>query len=514
MTTATATDPRDTRTARDRLDRILSIAGRARRFWVPATALLLFGAAASVTYALLRPRVYKSETLILYRDLRGADAAVEGGDPTRKLGLRLKEMVLSRTRLEQIIREHKLYSGIVADRGYVDAVDEMRSHISFRVRDSDTFGLSFEGENPERVQEITKKLAQAVISDFSRSRAEQAEVTRELLDAEKKRAEGELKDRDAELARFLAKHPEFTREARADRRPIKTSAGADATLQALEREQTRLQERLAQPAPSLPPAPRRRPEPAPGVPSVDPKLLAEKQAAEAEETAAQKELADKLAQFTEQHPDVRAAQTRLRNAEDWRRRAESALAAAPSAPATATAPAAASTKELDEGTIDRGALENELRRVTDEIAAWKAKRRRDGDSAPQPVSEGASRIVALETEWTRVNRDLAEARARVQQLEERQFKASIVENAAATGQVARMEIVDDAYRPTHPAKPSSVTILLMGLALSFLLSLALALALAIFDDRIYDRTDIEQLALGPLVAVVPRAARAREAARG
>jgi capsular polysaccharide biosynthesis protein len=77
-----------------------------------------------------------------------------------------------------------------------------------------------------------------------------------------------------------------------------------------------------------------------------------------------------------------------------------------------------------------------------------------------------------------------------------------------------MEIVDEAYRPTHPAKPSSVTILLMGLALAFVLALGLALALAIFDDRIYDRTDIEQLGLGPLVAVVPRAARAREAARG
>jgi hypothetical protein len=511
--------PADTRTARDRLDRILAIAGRARRFWLPAFVLFLFGAGASLAYALFRPRVYKSETLILYRDLRGAESgAVEGGDPTRKLGLRLKEMVLSRTRLEQIIREHKLYSGIVADRGYVDAVDEMRSHISFRVRDSDTFGLSFEGENPERVQEVTKKLAQAVVSDFSRSRAEQAEVTRELLDAEKRRAETDLKEREAELARFLVKHPEFAREtARPAARPVKSSsAGADPTLQALEREQARLQERLAAPtAPAPAPAKKRAPEP-PVVSSVDPKLLAEKQAAEAEEAAAQKELAEKLAQFTEQHPDVRAAQTRLRNAEAWRKRAEAALAAPPST-ATPTPAPTTTAVAVEEATIDRGALENELRRVTEEIAAWKAKKRREGESATAaapPVSEVSTRILALETEWTRLNRDLADARARVQQLDERQLRASIVESAAATGQVARMEIVDEAYRPTHPAKPSTLTILLIGLIASLALALAMALAMAIFDDRIYDRTDIDELALGPLVAVVPRAARAREAARG
>ncbi|HEX8952200.1 MAG TPA: hypothetical protein VF945_10175, partial [Polyangia bacterium] len=48
---------------------------------------------------------------------------------------------------EQIIRDQFLYPDILEDRGAVDAVDEMRKHIAFRVQDGDTFGLSFDGDN-------------------------------------------------------------------------------------------------------------------------------------------------------------------------------------------------------------------------------------------------------------------------------------------------------------------------------------------------------------------------------
>src|SRR5581483_4114717 len=107
----------------------------------------------------------------------------------RKLGLRLKEMVLSRTRLRQIIEEFRMYPALVEDRGYVDAVDEMRTHIAFRVRDGDTFGLSFEGNDPKLVQAVTARLAEALIEENSKHRVEQATVTKDFLDAETERVE-------------------------------------------------------------------------------------------------------------------------------------------------------------------------------------------------------------------------------------------------------------------------------------------------------------------------------------
>ena len=74
------------RTARDRLDRIVSLVGRAARFWPAAAIVLAIGTIISGGVAFTRPRIYKSETLILYRegirssDLGGADAGgVDGG---------------------------------------------------------------------------------------------------------------------------------------------------------------------------------------------------------------------------------------------------------------------------------------------------------------------------------------------------------------------------------------------------------------------------------------------------
>ena len=53
------------RTARDRLDRVLSLLGRSRRFVGAALLVFAIGGAASVGYAMMRKRVFKSETLIL-----------------------------------------------------------------------------------------------------------------------------------------------------------------------------------------------------------------------------------------------------------------------------------------------------------------------------------------------------------------------------------------------------------------------------------------------------------------
>ncbi|MCU1279582.1 MAG: Lipopolysaccharide biosynthesis chain length determinant protein, partial [bacterium] len=153
------------KTTRDRLDRVFAIVRRTGRFIVPALLVAIIGSGAAVGYAMARQRIYKSETLILFREgtRAGEVAAVadEPGDRAQRLGLRLKEMVLSRTRLEQIITSSRLYGDIIFDRGMVDAVEELRKHVGFRVQDGDTFGLSFEGSNPERVKDVTAKLAEA-----------------------------------------------------------------------------------------------------------------------------------------------------------------------------------------------------------------------------------------------------------------------------------------------------------------------------------------------------------------
>jgi uncharacterized protein involved in exopolysaccharide biosynthesis len=499
------------RTARDRIDRVFAILGRTRRFVLPALLVLVVGAAASVGYAMVRKRVFKSETLILYREgIRSSDIVggeVEG-DRARKLGLRLKEMVLSRTRLEQIIKEARLYPALVDERGMIDAVDEMRKHIAFRVQDGDTFGLSFEGPEPKQVQVVTAMLADALIAENSRTNSEQAEVTKDFLDREKQRTEKDLKDKETALAQFLAKHPEFARETA---QPGASQAGAsiraanavkaagsktDPTLASLEREAGRLQERLGMPVTH-----RKKDEV-----QADPALVAAKQEAESDLRQAQRELAQKQSEFTEEHPDVRAARARVRMAQEKLKRATEAVNASLSQEKQRN-----SAKEEDEGYIDRGALENQLKRINEEIAEYKRKQKQDH---AEPVTAVASSVVALETEWTRLNREVVDARERFQSLQDKQFKASMVESAAATGRTAQMVVIDPAFVPTHAAKPGRTTIAAGGLAVTVVLSLLLALGLALIDDRIYDRLDVERLGVLPLIGVVPNEKREKKVKLG
>jgi uncharacterized protein involved in exopolysaccharide biosynthesis len=491
-----------TRTARDRLDRVLAILWRAGRFFLPAMAVLAVGAGLSVAYAMVRPRVFKSETLILYREgIRSSDlvGGEDSGDRAHKLGLRLKEMVLSRTRLEQIIADFKLYPQLMEDRGIIEAVDHMRAHIAFRVKDGDTFGLSFDGDNPKTVQKVTSSLAEALIAENSKTNSEQAEVTKQFLDREKAQTEAELKIKETALAQFLAKHPEFAKETaqqgpnqagtaiRAQAAKQAAPKAVDPTLASLEREAARLQERLG-----MPTARRSKKEDVQG----DPVLLAAKQDADSDLRQAQKDLQEKQSQFTEEHPDVRAARIRVKLAQDKLKRASEALAAS-----VAAMQQRETLKQEDEGTIDRAALAAELKRVQGELNAYAARKKQE---APSP-STVATSVVALETEWTRLNREVGDARERFQSLQDKEFKAAMVNSAAASGNQAQMVIVDPAFVPTHAAKPARSVIAGAGVALSALLAIAFAIVLALLDDRLYDRVDVEQLGVLPLLGVVPRA---------
>lgn len=490
----------DARTPRDHLDRMVSIAGRSWRFRWYAALVLLLGATVSLALALLSRRHYTSETLIIYREgigTRTVTGAEGNVDAQQKLALKLKELVLSRTSLARLIEEFHLYPAIVDRNGYVDAVDEMRKNIAFRAKDGETFGMSFTGDDATIVQKMTARLAQELLEEHSKSRAEQAGETREFIDTEKKRSDDDLREKEGALAGFIAKHPEFVKETNGAGAGTqagiaframsgKTAKTNDPQLAALEREASRIQERLGMPS--------RKPKAAEK--DVDPKLLAARNDAESDLKSAQRELAEKAAQFTEEHPDVRAAKTRLKAAEGKLRRANEAISAGD--PDAKSKPDAA-----EEGTIDRAALETELKRVQEEISIYKRRRAADGSSAAAAAGS-ASNIVSLETEWTRLNREVTDARERNQQLESRQFKASIMENAVTSARNAQMIIVDPAYKPTHPNK-GRVQVVAAGVAVSVLLAMIVALMLTLLDDRLYDRIDIESLRVAPLLGVVPRA---------
>jgi len=482
--------------ARDYLQAFVRVVRRTSRFWWVAVATFAVGIVVTLVASEMRSREYRSEAVVYYQE--GLQWTANEGMSTRRIGQRLKDMLLARTQLAKLIDELGLYPRLVKAGRSSEAVEEMRNATTFKVNEGDIFVIGYTGASPDEAQRVTARLTDVLIGENTRLRSEQAEVARAFLDAEKKRNEVDLAAKETEQLRFLAKHPEFAHEQSTIGAALRANAkkGVDAiakddnALGALRREEERLRRQIN--TPGVIQRGRR-----------DPVMLAAQNEAEAKLRAAQRELADRRARFTEQHPDVRSAAVIVKDAEDAYRRASDGL--------LLSSDVGAPPVEVE----PRAALEARLQQVQQEIAAYLRKHPREKTTTEEPVeaSDAAQRIVALETEAARLTREVAEARERFQQLDTKQFMASMTASTLMSGQAAQIVVIDPAFAPAQPIGMSTKRLWLMGILMSLTLGLGLAMLCALVDDRVYDYVDIERLELAPvLIEVTNQSMQERRAA--
>ena len=307
----------------------------------------------------------------------------------------------------------------------------------------------------------------------------EAEDAKRFLDAERKQADEDLRAKDSALSSFLIKHPQLASETGASAggvlRAERTGAASGGEVASLELQAAQLEADIA--AASARPGVVRNPSGA----TVDPQLVAARLRAEGELHAAQTDLADKQARLTNEHPDVKRALRRVTDAEGTLRRAEAAVAAwmpppAPEAPAV----------EQNDGTAARvTALRHALSAVKQQLATAR------GRNAPRPDAQrSASTTVAIETEWTRLNREMSEARERQSQLETKQFQAQLAATLAAGGQAGQLTIVDPPFKPLRPVAGGAVQDRPRRRVGSVVLGLLVIGVASSLDDRLYAARDV------------------------
>ena len=461
-------------TARDNLQPMLRLARRALAFWRPALVALAIGVAATVAVAKLRPRNYRSEAVLYYRE--GMQWNPNEGFSTRRQIQRLKEALLARSQLVKVIEDLGLYPKLMSTGRSADAVNEMLLATTFRIGEGDIFQLSYTSDSPQEAERVVSRLTALLIDENTTFRSSQAESSRAFLETEKSHNQEDLHAKEAALFRFLALHPEFVQEQG-------TAAGAPrgggtrrseddgSALASLRREEERLQAQIATSSNV----------------SADPGVAISEAASKLK--AAQRDLAAARSRYTEEHPDVRSARALVKDAEDAYRRT------------AATAEGAAAPVSVTE-------LQARLDRVQREIATVDKRGSVTSTQGTSAAKGNAARhVVSLETEWARLNRDVTEARERLQQLDSRQFTASMTLGTLMSGQAGKILVIDPAFVPTTPIGISNTKVLLLGLALTLVLSTGLATTLALLDDRIRDRIDILRLGLGPLLVEIGDLAR-------
>jgi protein tyrosine kinase modulator len=474
----------------DHLVFVVRLARRTVRFWWVGAAILVVGIVATVAFARVQVKRYLSEAVVYYQE--GLSWTANEGTSPRRIGQRLKDTLLARTQLAKVIEDLDLFPNALAAGKMSEAVEEMRARVGFKVTEGEIFVISYTGDSAAEAQRVAAKLTDVLIGENTRLRSEQAEVAKAFLDAEKKRNEAALQAKEGALLQFLAKHPEFAQEqtqsgvGAAVRATTKKGSEAQAApragnaLEALRREEERLRQRILNPNE----IPR---------PAADPALVVAKNEAETKLRGAQRELTERRARYTEQHPDVRAAAAMVQEAEDAYKRAADAVKVAESTAAPAV------TAE------SKAALQARLGQVRDEIAEYQRKHPREQGAPSEPVesSDTAQRIVAVEAEWARLNREVAEARERFQQLDTKQFITDMTATTLLSGQAAQIVVIDPAFLPGKPIGTSKQRLFLLGALASLALGLGLAVLCALLDDRVYDHADVDRLELAPLLIEVP-----------
>lgn len=474
---------------------------RAMAHWPVAAVVMVIGALATVQVIRMRKPVYRSETVVFYRQGVLSGDATPSDQMLRTLGTKLKETLLAQSNLKKIIDENHLYQDIVDKRGYSDAVDQFRKQLDFKARSTDTFAISFQGSSREEAQTVTSRLADMLVEENSRSRQERAKESTDFLDAQKKRSDEKLDSLEKEFAQFMASHPEFVTDSggRAGA-AIRDKLKKDGIVATPDRPTTTRRRYSGSPLPTGGRVTNDASSMAggPAAPPVDPFLLATRQQAMTELISANKDLTEKSVRFTDQHPDVRAAKARVAVAEAKLQEADAAIQAAqpPPPPPPVKLPEdpyadpnkAAPPKEVPVARAD----------PTD------SPKDKPAEKPPEPPGKD-SQLVNLETEWNRLNREVAKAREEQKQLEGRLFQAEITASSEIGGYAATIAILDPAFRPAAPSGAPNRTILIGGFIASLLVGIVLAAARGILlDDRLFDASEIDNLGLAPVLAVVPK----------
>jgi uncharacterized protein involved in exopolysaccharide biosynthesis len=435
---------------------------RMLHYWPAVLIALGLSALACSAFVYFRHPPFRSETVLLYSSgVSSADTSEESRS-ARSATARLKELLLSRPKLSQVVSAFGLYPDVQKKYGKEDAVEELKRHIEFKAPGGDTFSIAYTGGTPTEAQRVTQALAQIVIDGDAELRKSQAELSRDFLATEKTNKATELKNAEQRLAIFMGEHRRFALDAT----PLAAGAAIRATTAPAAATPAAGAGRFYVPQPRTSVQSSNATNPAPTTPAAPSPQAEERSRALAALAAARANLADQLRRFTPAHPDVRAAQGEVE-------RATARLAALGPEPRPQPAAAPQPTPAAQEPAPARRSVS-----IPRPVAT------------PAPAAGEKEDVVALETEWAKLTREVTAARQRLDQVEAALFKADVLANSERAGRAVQITVIDPAFLPERPLGLGLNVIigifLGVGLALG---TLGAALAAAV-DDHIYGGQDI------------------------
>jgi polysaccharide chain length determinant protein (PEP-CTERM system associated) len=467
-----------------------------RRKWV---ILLPFAVIALMTWAWARtlPNSYRSDTMILVVPQRVPESYVK---PTitenieDRLGT-IREQILSRTRLENIITDLDLYSNLRREYPMEDLVEQMRDDIAITVAKDDSFRVSYVSNNPITAMKVTEQLAQLFINQNLKDREVLAQGTNAFLSSQLEEARRRLVEHEKKLEDYRKLHAgELPSQLETNLTAINN---AQLQVQQLVESINRDRDRAALIERSIADltSPDANPEVSTSIVGSDSNLpsgTAQQQLASAQVMLRNMEL-----RLKPEHPDIQRIKRIIR---DLQKKADAEVLEAPLSPgATGVRPsspaeAARQSKlrdfrgELEALNKQIGEKEQEERRLRDQMRVYQAR----AAAAPERESELA--------ELTRDYDTLQKLYTSLLSKSEDSKMAASLESKQIGEQ---FRIVDPARVPQRPFSPNRPRLDALGAFGGLLFGVALALLLEYRDTSLKTDDDVMIALTIPVLAMVP-----------
>ena len=468
-----------------------------RRWWMLgplfAIGVMAFGV------ALLWPPVYRSEAMIVVEQQK-VPAKYVTPNVVTDVDSRLQSMtqeILSRTRLESLIKQFNLYSKERARKTMDEIVDRMRTDITIQLapiggRDdqSTAFRIYFSAENPHVAQQVNNELTSLFIEKSLESRAQQSMSTTNFLQSQLEQARKDLEAQEEQLRqykmRYLGELPQqeqsnlqILNSLELQMQSITDSVGRAEQqkiyLQSLRSEYQAMAQASGTEAGNGT---------APSLPAADTALR-----------DLRKQLAELEAKYTPQHPDVQRVKEQIAQWEQVKSR-----------PADSTStPKGANSETSTASAADQPALaevESRLKAVEAEIANDKQQ----AEKLRKQVEDVRARLSLTpvrEQQLAEVTRNYQNSREYYQSLLQKELESELATNLEKRQQGEQFRIIDPPSLPDKPFKPNRPLILLGGWIFGLCAGIGTAGVREFMDNTLHSEKEIAEQTTLPILVRIP-----------
>jgi len=447
-----------------------------------AASLVVFLLAAYLAATL--PNVYRSSTLILITPQR-IPGNIVMPTITSSVSDRINAItqeIMSRTRLESIIKEFGLYPGGSA-LTMEDRVGIFRGNIRLDIRRNDAFQISYDSVNPETAMKVANRLASLFIEQNLQVREQQAIGTTNFINSETERLRKELEEQEALVTHYKVDN-RFELPDQLDAN-LRTVEQLRAELKGNMANVTSMQERLGSLQKQL-------------LEASTPIIVTQKNGeseiklnlpANQKVQIRMKELENLLIRYSERHPDVLRLRAEIASLENELEAEKSKAKKSGGAPPSAENPLKQIIQEqLESLKASIKAIEISNGELRNAIAIHQKR-----------VENTPLRGIEVK----KVTRTYDITLRKYQDLLAKGLESQLAENLEKKQKGEQFQVVDPANLPLAPLKPNRPLILLGGLAAGMIGGLALAFIWDLLDRSFKNGDDLASFVNLPILATIP-----------